>query len=160
MKKYRIIETDNSIRIETRTEISTDTKIMIERQCEKYSLKNLNELKAAAEELEQKEYEFEFIADRRTDETIKEDTNENWFGISHFLKQENQEIVKQDNIDNVNFNLPIYLIKDNQENYTINIDGIDWITNEDNMIHATILYHLLKEHITEYMHYQPRKDFE
>lgn len=37
--------------------------------------------------------------------------------------------------------------------HVISVDGIDWAVAE-NMVHATILFEMMKDHLTEYMTYK------
>jgi len=52
--------------------------------------------------------------------------------------------------------LRLYASKDTLEpekiTYYASIDGVKWFDTE-NVTHATILYAMLKKHVTEYMHY-------
>ena len=80
MAKYRVIENDNNIRIETRGDMETNIILVIERQGGKYTQESFNLFYKKLDEIKNK-YEFEFLADRRTDETIKEDKQENYYGI-------------------------------------------------------------------------------
>lgn len=43
------------------------------------------------------------------------------------------------------------------ENYSIYIDGVHWVT-VSNRVHVVVLFELMKDHITEYMHYEKRKN--
>ena len=37
--------------------------------------------------------------------------------------------------------------------YTIDIDGVTWVET-DNQTHGIVLFEMMKDHITEYMHYK------
>lgn len=56
------------------------------------------------------------------------------------------------------FELPIELVVeeiDGDTEYTIYIDGVFW-TILYNEVHAVVLFEMMKDHITEYMHYEKR----
>lgn len=40
--------------------------------------------------------------------------------------------------------------------YNIYVDGVCWLETENGM-HATVLFEMMKDHITEYVHYEMRK---
>lgn len=50
--------------------------------------------------------------------------------------------------------IPITLSEDEDE-FVIDIDGIEWVRTQ-NPPHAIVLFELMAEHITEYMHYEMR----
>lgn len=37
--------------------------------------------------------------------------------------------------------------------HVIKIDGVEWVRTE-NYMHATVLFNMISEHITEYVHYE------
>lgn len=37
--------------------------------------------------------------------------------------------------------------------HVIKIDGVEWVKTE-NYMHATVLFNMISEHITEYVHYE------
>jgi hypothetical protein len=37
--------------------------------------------------------------------------------------------------------------------HVIKIDGVEWVRT-DNYMHATVLFNMISEHITEYVHYE------
>lgn len=37
--------------------------------------------------------------------------------------------------------------------HVIRIDGVEWVRT-DNYMHATVLFNMISEHITEYVHYK------
>lgn len=39
--------------------------------------------------------------------------------------------------------------------YAIDVDGVEWLTT-DNQMHAVVLFTMMFEHLTEYMHYESR----
>lgn len=41
------------------------------------------------------------------------------------------------------------------ENYSVLIDGIEWVSTASRM-HAIVLFTMLAEHVTEYVHYELR----
>ena len=41
------------------------------------------------------------------------------------------------------------------EEHIITIDGVEWVKTE-NYVHATVLYNMISEHITEYVHYKSK----
>lgn len=45
------------------------------------------------------------------------------------------------------------LLEDEEPYYMVSIDGVIWFDTEL-MVHATVIYELLKDHITEYYHYE------
>lgn len=54
------------------------------------------------------------------------------------------------------FEIPITLEGeeiDGDMEFTIYIDNVYWVTLE-NQVHAVVLFELMKDHITEYMHYE------
>lgn len=54
------------------------------------------------------------------------------------------------------FEIPITLEGeeiDGDTEFTIYIDNIYWVTLE-NQVHAVVLFELMRDHITEYMHYE------
>ena len=66
------------------------------------------------------------------------------------------QILKTEKIKVTGGEISITLCLDNDSErkfYTINIDGVEWLTTE-NQMHATVLFNMMKDHITEYMHYQ------
>lgn len=60
--------------------------------------------------------------------------------------------IKQEKIKISNGEIPITLSID-EEVFVIDIDGIEWLETE-NQIHASVLFTMMKEHITEYMNYK------
>ena len=40
-------------------------------------------------------------------------------------------------------------------NYVIDIDGVEWV-RMPNMTHAVILFEMMHDHVTSYMHYEKR----
>lgn len=61
-------------------------------------------------------------------------------------------------INNENDSIPVNLskeIEDGEEIFIIDIDGVEWVVT-DNRVHATIMFNMFAEHITEYMHYEKR----
>ncbi len=66
------------------------------------------------------------------------------------------QIVRSEKIKITGGEIPITLCLDNDQEgefYTINIDGVEWVMIE-NQMHAVVLFEMMKDHITEYMHYQ------
>lgn len=49
--------------------------------------------------------------------------------------------------------IPITLYKVSGEVYTVDIDGVKWFDTASEM-HAVVLFEMMLEHITEYMHYE------
>lgn len=39
------------------------------------------------------------------------------------------------------------------DEHVITIDGVEWVRTE-NQVHATVLFHMIADHITEYMTYK------
>lgn len=69
----------------------------------------------------------------------------------------NEIIRRKELVDGVDFNLPIYLLSNEEEtSFTINIDGVDWVTLE-NQIHATVLFWMMKEHLVKDGYYKYEK---
>ena len=62
------------------------------------------------------------------------------------------EILRQDNLAIHGGTIPITLSKIGKK-YRVDIDGVEWFCIE-NQNHAVILYQMMLEHITEYMHYE------
>lgn len=44
-------------------------------------------------------------------------------------------------------------VEENNGVHVITIDGVVWVET-DNYIHATVLFNMICDHITEYMHYE------
>ncbi len=66
------------------------------------------------------------------------------------------QIVRAEKIKITGGEIPITLCLDKGQEgefYTIDIDGVEWVTTE-NQMHAVVLFEMMKDHITEYMHYQ------
>lgn len=61
-------------------------------------------------------------------------------------------VLKRDIIQLENGTLPITL-KENDAIFIVDIDGVEWFSTV-NQTHAIVLFNMMKEHITEYMHYQ------
>lgn len=52
--------------------------------------------------------------------------------------------------------IPIVLYSNEDEEgvfYTIEIDGVEWLASV-NMTHVVLLFEMMKDHITDYMHYE------
>lgn len=71
-----------------------------------------------------------------------------------------RNIIKKGLVANVGFDLPIELeetiINEEDSYYIVLIDNVEWFTSHSKM-HAIILYELLKDHVTDFMHYQSTK---
>lgn len=66
------------------------------------------------------------------------------------------QIIRTEKIKITGGEIPITLCLDKDqegEYYTISIDGVEWVTTE-NQMHAVVLFEMMKDHITEYMHYE------
>ena len=66
------------------------------------------------------------------------------------------QIVKTEKIRITGGEITITLCLDEDQEgkyYTISIDGVEWVTVESQM-HAVVLFNMMKDHITEYMHYE------
>ena len=66
------------------------------------------------------------------------------------------KIVRTEEIKITGGEIPITLCQDKDQEgefYTIDIDGVEWVTVESQM-HAAVLFNMMKDHITEYMHYE------
>lgn len=50
--------------------------------------------------------------------------------------------------------IPVHLNIEN-DTFIVDIDGVEWVRT-DNNVHATILYNMIADHITEYMHYEKK----
>ena len=46
-------------------------------------------------------------------------------------------------------------ISETDEGFVIDIDGVKWCKTE-NRVHASVLFNMMAEHITEYMHYEKK----
>ena len=69
------------------------------------------------------------------------------------------KVVKEEKIKINGGEIPIRLCLDNDDEgefYSINIDGVEWLVTETQM-HASVLFNMMREHITEYMHYELTK---
>jgi hypothetical protein len=44
-------------------------------------------------------------------------------------------------------------VSEEDEVFYIDIDGVEWCSTE-NQVHATVLFNMICDHITEYMHYE------
>lgn len=65
--------------------------------------------------------------------------------------------LKKENVKGVGFALPITLeLEEDTGVYTVAIDGVAWIDTEVQH-HAVVMFHMLKDHVSEYMHYEQRK---
>lgn len=75
-----------------------------------------------------------------------------------------EAIIQQDFVtteDGGRIPVELYAVKDNETDdnasyYEARIDGVTWY-KADNVTHAVILYKLLRDHVTEYMHYTTTK---
>ena len=65
------------------------------------------------------------------------------------------EIVRNEKVDGVGFDLPITLEKEG-ETYIVSIDGVEWVRT-DNQMHATVMFHMMRENIADYVTYMPRR---
>lgn len=67
--------------------------------------------------------------------------------------------VKEDLIKiNEGFEIPIALLADKDQNgdfYYVCVDGVPWLY-ADNRVHAVVLFEMMKEHLTEYVHYEQK----
>ena len=63
------------------------------------------------------------------------------------------KVLKQEFIKIIGGEIPITLSQDPEGDYIIDIDGVEWVVT-DNPTHATVMFVMMKDHITEYMHYQ------
>ena len=66
------------------------------------------------------------------------------------------QILRTEEIKITGGEIPITLCQDNDQEgefYTIDIDGVEWVMTE-NQMHAVVLFDMMKDHITEYMHYE------
>lgn len=64
-----------------------------------------------------------------------------------------EEIIHAEKVD-----IPITLssvFEDGEEFYVIDVDGVEWLQT-DNQSHAVVMFTMMLEHLTEYMHYEPR----
>lgn len=64
-----------------------------------------------------------------------------------------KEVIRTDKCD-----VPITLSSEGEGEdllYVIDVDDVEWLTTENKM-HAVVLFTMMHEHITEYMHYEPR----
>lgn len=63
-------------------------------------------------------------------------------------------ILRQDKLQINNGSIPIALSEDNNC-YAVSVDGVEWVKTS-NMVHAVVMFEMMKDHITEYMHYEAR----
>lgn len=64
-----------------------------------------------------------------------------------------KEVIRTDKCD-----VPITLSSEGEGEdflYVIGVDDVEWLTTENKM-HAVVLFTMMYEHLTEYMHYEPR----
>ena len=70
-----------------------------------------------------------------------------------------RNIIKKTLVGNLDFDLPIELeetiLNEEESYYIVLIDGVEWFTSHSKM-HAIILYELLKDHVTDFMHYESK----
>ncbi len=55
--------------------------------------------------------------------------------------------------------IPIRIIEKKTDEgilYSVEIDGVEWFCIQ-NRVHVAVLFNLMKDHITEYMHYEMTK---
>ena len=70
-----------------------------------------------------------------------------------------REVLKADKIPTENGGaIPIELIESREADepaplYSVDVDGVEWFITESPM-HGQVLFELMKDHITEYMHYK------
>lgn len=64
-------------------------------------------------------------------------------------------VVREEKVKGAGFDLPITLMKEGKT-YSVAIDGVLW-TKTDIEHHAVVMFHMLKDHVTEYMHYEKRE---
>lgn len=59
---------------------------------------------------------------------------------------------------NEGFEIPIALLADKDQNgdfYYVRVDGVPWLYAY-NRVHAVVLFEMMKEHLTEYVHYEQK----
>lgn len=61
-------------------------------------------------------------------------------------------LLKKDYVNGVGFELPITLEEENEDLF-IAVDGVDWCAVSNEM-HGFVLLQMMKEHLSEYMHYE------
>lgn len=62
--------------------------------------------------------------------------------------------LKKENVKGVDFGLPVTLEQEGKT-YTVAVDGVVWLETE-NQTHAVVMYHMVRDHIAEYMTYVKR----
>ena len=69
------------------------------------------------------------------------------------------QLVKEESIKvKEGFEIPIALLADKDQNgdfFYVRVDGVPWLY-ADNRVHAVVLFEMMKEHLTEYVHYEPK----
>lgn len=63
--------------------------------------------------------------------------------------------IRKEKVDGVGFDLPITL-EQNGDKFTVAIDGVVWVET-DNQMHATVMFHMMRENIADYVTYVQRK---
>ncbi len=61
-----------------------------------------------------------------------------------------------ENGDLVDIKIPIVLEKDikgSDECFIISVDGVEWVNIKNNVMHAIVLFEMMKDNLTEYMKY-------
>ena len=69
------------------------------------------------------------------------------------------EIIREEKFAIPGGEIPISLIREKDEEgefFSIEIDGVLWLQTESRM-HAVVLFEIMKDHLTEYMHYEKIK---
>jgi len=69
-----------------------------------------------------------------------------------------EEVIKEERIfiNNKGDSIPITFLKIDIEDeywFSVRVDGVEWFI-VPNPMHANVLFKLMKEHLTEYMHYE------
>lgn len=69
------------------------------------------------------------------------------------------EIIREEKFAIPGGEIPISLTREKDEEgefFSIEIDGVLWLQTESRM-HAVVLFEIMKDHLTEYMHYEKIK---
>lgn len=63
------------------------------------------------------------------------------------------KMIKTENGGEIHITLFVNIYSEDKQEYTAEVDGVEWFGTESFM-HATVLFNLMKAHISDYMHYR------
>lgn len=58
-------------------------------------------------------------------------------------------------IDEAGHTIPVKVFGEGDE-HVITVDGVEWVRTK-NQMHATVLFNMMADHITEYMNYEKKQ---